>query len=61
MLNVVSIGRASQELHVNVQLVRRLADQLGIVPALTVDDVPHFHIGDVTRMRSELATSKEKH
>lgn len=54
-LNVISIGRAARQLGVTAAVVRLVAEELGVVPALVVDDLEFFTRADVLRFRCRIA------
>jgi len=54
-LNIYAIGRIATQLRITAQLVAKLANELGIEPAITINDVAHYTRGDVTVMRARIA------
>lgn len=59
-LNVYAVGRIANELRIPVQLVLRVAAELNIEPAITINDIAHFQRGDVTAIRSKLADATDE-
>ncbi len=50
-INLNSIGFASQQLQVPVDLIRAMAERLGL-RASSINGVPHFNADDVERIRA---------
>jgi hypothetical protein len=49
-----SIGKIACELQAPVQTIKRIADQLRIKPAGSINGVTHFHSSDVERIAAKL-------
>jgi hypothetical protein len=51
---ITSLGKVCAELQRPITAIRRAADRLGIVPAIVINDVPHYAASDVERIAEHL-------
>ena len=54
-LNVYAVGRIARQLNITSQLVLKMAAELKLEPAITINDVPHFTRGDINTIRCRMS------
>ena len=53
-IEIVSIGSAAAQLQKPMTVIRRAADELGILPAYRINEIPHFAAADLERIAEHL-------
>jgi hypothetical protein len=57
-IELTSVGKLACELQVPVVKIRRVAESLGIVPSMRLNDVDHFAADDCERIAAAIAEKR---
>lgn len=57
--SILSSGRIACELQQPITRIMRAAGELGIVPIIVINNVPHFDASDVEKIADQLAAQSE--